>query len=103
MYRDILRKINFGFYILVVMVIVTIQSTIFSYFPLYFIQPDLVLILTVYVGFKRNLSEGALLVFISALILESASGAGNNFYVTTYLLTAVCIAGIRFLLGAVAS
>ncbi len=87
MYRDILRKVNFAFYVLLVLFIVAIQSTVFSYFPLYFVQPDLVLILTVYLGFKRNLFEGALLVFLSALILETASGAGNNFFVTSYLYT----------------
>jgi hypothetical protein len=62
----------------------TLQSTIFKFFPLNYFQPDFVLIMTVYLGFKRESIEGGLLVILSSFILEAHSGAGKSFLLTAY-------------------
>lgn len=85
MYRDILRKINFGIYVLIALAVATVQSTIFGYFPLNYLQPDIVLILAVYMGFKRDALEGGIFTIVAAIIMEAHSSAGTHFFLTTYL------------------
>src|SRR5271154_6335648 len=87
MYRNILRKLNFGIYVLIMLAVVTVQSTIFAYFPLNFVQPDALLILAVFLGFRRELLEGGALVIIGAIIMEAHSSVGKNFFLMTYLYT----------------
>lgn len=85
MYRNILRKVNFGLYLVIVIGIVTMQSTIFGYFPLNYIQPDLLLILAVYLGFRRDIIEGGIFVILASMILEAHSSTSSHFFLTTYL------------------
>jgi hypothetical protein len=87
MYKNILKNINFLLYLLVALLIATVQSTIFAYYPLHYFQPDLLLIMVVYLGFKRDILEGGTLVLLAAMILEAHSSAGRNFLLTTYLYT----------------
>jgi rod shape-determining protein MreD len=84
MQKNILRNINFLIYLALMLVAVTLQSTIFKYFPLNFFQPDVLLVLTVYFGFKRENVEGGLFVIIASLLLEAHSGAGRYFFLTAY-------------------
>jgi hypothetical protein len=85
MYRNILRKVNFALYLLVVLAIATLQSTIFGYFPFNYLQPDILLILAVYFGFRREPLEGGIFMILAAEIMEVHSGAGRFFFLTTYL------------------
>ncbi|MEW6057733.1 MAG: hypothetical protein AB1540_14070 [Bdellovibrionota bacterium] len=87
MYRNILRKVNFAVYLLIVLFTATVQSTIFGYYPLNYIQPDLVLILAVFLGFRRDLIEGGLLVILASMIMEAHSSAADYFFLTVYLYT----------------
>ncbi len=85
MYKNILRKINFGIYLVLTLFIVIVQSTIFSYFPLNYIQPDLFLILVIFLGLRRDSIEGASLVMIGSIIMEMHSSAAPNFLFSLYL------------------
>ncbi|MBI3544798.1 MAG: hypothetical protein HY075_16120 [Deltaproteobacteria bacterium] len=85
MYRNILRKVNFGLYLLIALAIATVQSTIFGYFPLNYVQPDTLLILAVYLGFKRDILEGGLYMILASMVMEAHSSVGKNFFLTTYM------------------
>jgi hypothetical protein len=85
MHKDILRKVNFAVYLLIAAAVATLQSTIFGYFPLNYGQPDLMLILAVYFGFRRGLVEGGIYMVLGAMVLEAHSSAGNNYFLTVYL------------------
>ena len=85
MYRDILRRLNFLFYLILALIAIAIQSTIFSYFPLNLLQPDFLLILVVYFGFQRSILEGSFLTASAALFFELHSSNGKFFYLAIYL------------------
>jgi hypothetical protein len=85
MYRNILRNVNFAVYFLIVLAIATVQSTIFGYFPFNYLQPDILLILAVFFGFRREPLEGGIFMMIAALVMEAHSGAGRFFFLATYL------------------
>lgn len=85
MYRDILRKVNFAIFIAIVIAAALIQSTIFGYFPLNYIQPDILLILAVYMGFKRDVFEGGVFVILASIIMEAHSSTSAHFFLTLYL------------------
>lgn len=85
MYRNILRKVNFAIYVLIALAVATVQSTIFGYFPLNYLQPDIVLILAVYMGFRRDVLEGGIYVIVASMVMQSHSAAGSHFFLTVYL------------------
>lgn len=85
MQKNILRNLNFLIYFLIATAIVTIQSTLFKYFPLNYLQPDFLLILSVYFGFKREALEGGIFIIMASLVLEAHSAAGRFFFLTCYL------------------
>lgn len=85
MYRNILRKVNFAVYVVIAILIATIQSTIFGYFPLNYMQPDILLIVAVYFGFKRDLLEGGAFIVLASMILEANSGTASHFFLAVYL------------------
>jgi len=85
MYKNILRRVNFVIYLALIVGFTALQSTIFSYFPLHYLQPDLLLILSVYLGLRRELVEGAIFTIIAATMMEAASASGNHFLLTVYL------------------
>lgn len=85
MYRNILRKLNFFIFLFIAIISITIETTIFCNFPLHYIKPDFVLILSVYLGFRRNLLEGAALVIAASIIQEAHTSNYQHVYITLYL------------------
>lgn len=89
MQKNILRNLNFLFYLFMAVVMVTIQTTVFKYFPLNYIQPDFLLMVSVYFGFKRDFIEGGVFMILASLALESHSASGEYYFLTCYLYTFV--------------
>lgn len=85
MYRDFLRRFNSVIFILIVLAAILVQSTIFTYFPLSYIQPDFILLLAVYFGMRRGFIEGGILIMIASMIAEDHSSTGKFFFLTTNL------------------
>ena len=85
MNRDLFRKFNFIIYLAFIFALISLETTLFRYGALHYFQPDLFLILCIYIGFKRDIVEGALLVTLGALFLEAHSSAGNFYFFTLYL------------------
>lgn len=78
---------NFAVYLLIALMAAILESTVFAYKPLNYIQPDIILVMTVFLGFRRNILEGGIVVILTAIIMELHSGAGDKFYLAVYLYT----------------
>lgn len=76
---------NFVVFLALVLIGVILQTTLFQRFPFNYFQPDFLLILITYMGFKRNPIEGGIFVCIASKILEAHSGAGQHFLLTSYI------------------
>lgn len=83
MREDLLRRLNFLICLGLAVLAAVVQSTVFRYAPFLYVQPDLMLILSVYFGFRRGMVEGAVLVMIGSFIQEAHSGAGTYYLMAT--------------------
>lgn len=86
MTRILLQYLNFPFFVVLAMIGVGIQSSLFNSFPLVYIQPDLILICVIWCGLHRGLTEGGILTLIFAYICEVHSGAPQGLYFVNYMV-----------------
>ncbi len=73
------------FYIVAALCLVIIQTTILPGFPLFNNFYDLLIPVTVYLGFFRPFHEGAPVVLFSGIALDSLSGAPFGLYSSTHI------------------
>lgn len=85
MTQIVLRFLNFPALILMTLVGVAVQSSLFTFWLLPYIQPDLPLLLTIWCALKRRLFEGGILVLIIARIAELHSASVNGLYFIIYM------------------
>ncbi|HRK02960.1 MAG TPA: hypothetical protein PLH57_09875, partial [Oligoflexia bacterium] len=79
----------FFIFIFIAILGVTVQSTVFSYFPIHYLQPDLLLIMCVYAGFHRNNIEGGIFAILCAMIAENNSTAAESYSLVVYVFVFV--------------
>ncbi len=75
MTRILLRLANFPILVLLACVLISVQSAVFISFPLYWLQPDLLLALVIWAGLKRDFTEGGILTLVFGYLLELHSTA----------------------------
>ncbi|OFZ76807.1 MAG: hypothetical protein A3K03_08085 [Bdellovibrionales bacterium RIFOXYD1_FULL_44_7] len=85
MIRLFLRAINAPTLILLVAIGVALQTSLFSSYPLMYLQPDVVLIAVIWCALKRNFIEGGILTLIFANIAEIHSAAPQGLFFLTYM------------------
>lgn len=89
MNRILLRFFNPVFLLLIGMLLVAIQSSLFARWPLNYLRPDPVLLLVVWCALRRPLIEGGILVLLLARTqeLHSAipSGVAMSAHMAVYL------------------
>lgn len=84
--RNILfRFLNPPLFVLLVAAGVAVQSTLFNSYPLWYFQPDLVLIAVIWCALRRTLTEGGILVLIFGSIVETHSSAPSGFFLCVYM------------------
>lgn len=81
----LLRFLNAPFFVLIVAAAVAVQSTLFNAYPLWYFQPDLVLIAVIWCALRRTLTEGGVLVLIFAGVVETHSSAPAGFFFCIYM------------------
>ncbi len=86
MRRELFHVLNIGIIILFGLMFCTVQSVLFRTQLLSFISLDLVLLLTLFIGFKRPIIEGVLLVVVIGHFAEIHSGAPAGMLMSCYLL-----------------
>lgn len=93
MKRLLLRGLNAPVLVLLALVAIAIQTSLFAYWPLNYIQPDIVLLLTLWCAFRRNFAEGGILTLIFAHVAEIHSSVPQGLFLTIYMLIYLLIRG----------
>jgi hypothetical protein len=70
---------------LIVAVAIAVQSTLFNSYPLWYFQPDLVLITVIWCALRRTLTDGGILTLIFGSMVETHSSAPAGFYLCIYM------------------
>lgn len=81
----ILRALNAPLFILLVAIAAAVQSSLFNSYPLWYFQPDLVLIAVIWCALRRTLTEGGILVLIFSSIVETHSSSPAGFFLCIYM------------------
>lgn len=80
-----IRSLNTPLLIAIVLVGIGIQTSFFSFYPLNYLQPDLILFLVIWMSFKRSWLEGGILTLLFAEIAEIHSSGTRGLYFVTYM------------------
>lgn len=86
MRREFFHFINIGVLIFCGLLFCTIQTVLLRATLLSIFGLDLVLLLTLYIGFKRGILEGSLLTIVISHIAEVHSGAPAGMLMSCYLI-----------------
>jgi len=81
----ILRALNAPFFVLLVAIAIAVQSSLFNSYPLWYFQPDLVLIAVIWCALRRTLTEGGILVLIFSLLVETHSSSPAGLFMCIYM------------------
>lgn len=82
----VLRALNAPLFVLLVAGAVAVQSSLFNSYPLWYFQPDLILIAVIWCALRRTLTEGGILVLIFASIVETHSSSPVGFFLCIYMI-----------------
>ncbi|MBY0469559.1 hypothetical protein K2X30_00210 [bacterium] len=85
MTRIILRWLNAPIFVLMVVVGLALQSSLFSFYPLLYLQPDLLLIVAVWCGLRRPFIEGGVIVLLVSALGEVHGGAPQGLFEIAYM------------------
>lgn len=86
MNRIILRWLNAPIFVLLVMVGVAIQTSLFNSYPFNYLQPDVVLIAVFWCAQRRGFIEGGILTLIVAEIAEAHTAAPQGVFLISYMV-----------------
>ncbi len=86
MTRIILRALNGPILVCFIILGVALQSSLFSSWPLFYLQPDLVLLAVFWCAFRRSFGEGGIITLIVSNISEIHSAAPQGLYLISYMI-----------------
>lgn len=86
MTRFFLRILNAPAVVLLALVGIGIQTSLFTFWILPYIQPDFLLLLVVWCAFRRGFLEGGILTLIFADIAELHSSVPRGVFLLAYML-----------------
>jgi hypothetical protein len=86
MTRLLLRALNTPALIFMAVVGVAIQTSLFSFWPLQYLQPDIILLLVIWCALRRDFLEGGVVTLLIARLAEVHSGAPSGVFLITYML-----------------
>jgi hypothetical protein len=85
MNRLILRALNSPILVLLTAIAIAIQTSLFAAWPLRFFQPDIVLLIVIWCGLKRDFLEGGVITLIIAEIAELHSSVPQGVFLIGYM------------------
>lgn len=85
MTKIFLRFLNAPALVILLTLGIAVQTSLFGFWPLQYLQPDIVLIAVVWFGLKRKFIEGGILTLIISAIAESHSAAPQGLFLITYM------------------
>lgn len=86
MTRIILRLLNPGLFVIGVILVVALQTSLFQMPFLKTFQPDWILLAVLWCGLERSFYEGGILTLIFAYLMEIHSAAPQGTFLLTYIL-----------------
>ena len=81
----LLKALNIPGLILIALMALALQATLFSNQTVAFFQPDILLFLVLWVGMKREFGEGGILTLVFGYLVELKSGAPRGLFLTNYM------------------
>jgi hypothetical protein len=87
----LLRFLNAPGIILITILGVAIQTSLFVSWPLYFVQPDVTLLIVVWCALRRPFVEGGILTLIVANIAEIHSASTQGMMMVSYIVVYLAV------------
>ncbi len=81
----LLKLSNFPGILIIALLALTIQSTLFNHPSIAFFQPDFLLFFTLWVAIRREFVEGGILTLLFGYLVEIHSAAPQGFFLCTYM------------------
>ena len=81
----LLKALNVPGLIMIALISLALQSTLFSNATLAFFQPDIIVFLVLWVAMKRTFGEGGVLTLVFGYIVELKSAAPRGLFLTNYM------------------
>jgi rod shape-determining protein MreD len=86
----VLKALNVPGLIVIALLLLTAQSTLFNNSTLAFFQPDAVLFLVLWVAIKRSFAEGGILTLLFGYCVEILSGSPSGLFLANYMIIYFC-------------
>jgi hypothetical protein len=98
MTRILLRFFNLPGLILLTLLGMAVQTSLFSFWPLTYLQPDIFLLVVIWMALKRGLFEGGVLVLIVSDFAELHSAAPQGMLMLCYMTVFLGMRGLARLI-----
>ena len=89
------RSSNPILFFLIVLLGVAIQTSLFTFFPLYMIQPNIVLLAVLWCALKRDLLEGGILTLIFSHVAEIHSGSPRGVLLLSFMFVFLSVRALN--------
>lgn len=94
MKKIILRALNPVFFVLLVIIGIALQTSLFNSYPFMYLQPDLVLICVIWCALKRPFVEGGILTLLFADMAEIHSATPQGLFLMSYMTVFILVRGL---------
>jgi hypothetical protein len=94
----LLRWLNAPGLVLLVLVGVALQTSLFNSYPFLYLQPDVVLLAVAWMALRREFTEGGVITLILAAVAESHSAAPQGLFLIAYMSIYLLVRGASRLL-----
>ncbi len=82
----ILKLLNIPAILVMATLVMTLQSTLFTSYPFTFFQPDGILLMIIWIGMKRQFTEGGILTLFLAYGMELHSASPRGIYLADAMM-----------------
>ena len=82
----ILKFLNIPGILIIATLLMTIQSTFFTSYPLSFFQPDGVFLILIWISMKREFTEGGIMTLMLGYCMELHSASPRGMYLTNAMI-----------------
>ncbi len=86
MTRVLMNLLNAPALLLLFTIAIALQTSLFAFYPLNYLQPDIVLVGVIWFALHRNFTEGGILTLLLAEIAEIHTSAPQGLFLLTYIL-----------------
>lgn len=94
MTRIILRFLNLPGLLLLTLLAIGVQTSLFSFWPLNYLQPDIVLLVVIWASLKRGFWEGGWITLLASDFAELHSATPQGLFMITYMLVYLLMRGL---------